>query len=89
MTLEDAGRILREMYDTAPEGEKVAHIHLFGIKYASELAGLTNTEIVRKAGIHESYHSEVAKGRRLAKYVYLKEDGGRPDGIPGIHRHPY
>ena len=30
MNLEEAGRTLRKMYDAAPHGEKVAHIHLFG-----------------------------------------------------------
>ena len=74
MTPHEAGRRLREMYDSAPEGELVTHIHLFGIKYAAELAGLTNKEIVRRAGLYDSYHTEVSKGRRLAKYVQLKED---------------
>ena len=74
MTLEEAGSKLRKMYDAAPYGEKVAHIHLFGIKYADELGSLTNTDIVRQAGIRESYHSEVAKGRKLAKYVCPRED---------------
>ena len=72
MTLEEAGRRLREMYDTAPYGEQVAHIHLFGVKYADELEGLSNVDIVRQAGMYESYSTEVAKGRRLSKYVRLK-----------------
>ena len=46
MTLEEAGRKLREMYDTAPDGEKTTHIHLFGIQYADELHGLTNRAII-------------------------------------------
>ena len=73
MTLEEAGRKLREMYDAAPYGEQVAQIHLFGIKYADELGSLTNMDIVRQAGMRESYHAEVAKGRRLAKYVRPRE----------------
>ncbi len=73
MTLEEAGRKLREVYDAAPYGEQVAHIHLFGIKYADELDGLTNMDIVRQAGMHESYYTEVAKGRKLAKYVCPRE----------------
>ena len=73
MTLEEAGRTLREMYTTAPDKEQVAHIHLFGIKYDSELGGLTNADIVRESGIPASYHSEVAKGRRLARFVRLRE----------------
>lgn len=69
MTLAEAGRVLREMYEGAPYGEQAAHIHLFGIKYGDVLGRLTNEAIVREAGIGRSYHSEVAKGRKLAKYV--------------------
>ncbi len=74
MTLDEAAQILREMYYNAPRGEQVAHIHLFGIEYADQLEGLTNPEIVRQAGLNGSYHSEVAKGRRLSKYVSVKAD---------------
>ena len=72
MTIDEAARILRDMYNSAPDKEQVAHIHLFGIKYAPQLEGLPNTEIVRRAGLPLSYHSEVAKGRRLSKYVVVK-----------------
>ena len=72
MTLEEAGRELREMYDTAPRGEQTTHIHLFGIKYADELHGLTNQAIVDQSGIPNTYATEVAKGCRLARYVCLK-----------------
>ena len=74
MTIEEAGGKLKEMYYAAPYGEQVAHIHLCGIiKYADELDGLTNIDFVHQAGINESYNTEVAKGRRRAKYVCLKE----------------
>ena len=69
ITLEEAGRKLREMYDTAPDREQVAHIHLFGIQYADELHGLSNQAIVDQAGIPNTYATEVAKGRKLAKYA--------------------
>ena len=74
MTVDQAANIFRRMYQNAPPKEQVAHIHLFGIKYALELEGMPNTEIVRRAGLKPSYHSEVAKGRRLGKYVTLKSD---------------
>ena len=74
MTLEEAGIKLREMYDAAPNGEQVVYIHLFGIKYANQPGSLINKEIVRQAKMKESYGTEVAKGRKLAKYVRLKED---------------
>ncbi len=35
MSLQQLADELREMYDTAPRGEKAAYIHLFGIKYAA------------------------------------------------------
>ena len=74
MNLDEAAHTLRQMYNNAPDKEQVAHIHLFGIKYADQLEGLSNTEIIRRAGLYPSYHSEVAKGRRLAKYVVVKAD---------------
>ena len=74
MTVDQAANRYRRMYQNAPPKEQVAHIHLFGIKYALELEGLPNTEIVLRAGLKPSYHSEVAKGRRLGKYVTLKSD---------------
>ena len=73
MTLEEAGIKLREMYDATPNGEQVVHIHLFDIKYANQLGSLINKEIVRQAKMKESYGTEMAQGRKLAKYVHLKE----------------
>ena len=37
MTLSELGKKLSEMYNNAPEGDAVAMIHLFGIKYAKEI----------------------------------------------------
>ena len=61
--------ILREMYYSAPAGEKVAHIHLFGIRYASELESANIGSVVAQAGLQASYVTEVNKGKNLAKYV--------------------
>ena len=69
MTLEEAGRILRDMYNNAPWGERTTHIRLFGIKYADELEVLSDKGTVREAGLPDSYSSEVYKGRKLARYV--------------------
>ena len=63
---------LRKMYDTAPRGEQVAHIHLFGTKYAAELARFAPASVAERAGIGRSYGTEINKGRNLAKYVELK-----------------
>ena len=63
---------LRRMYDTAPRWEQVTHIHLFGIKYLSELARFTPASVAERAGIGRAYGTEINKGRNLAKYVELK-----------------
>ena len=72
MTTQEAIQILHGMYHGADFGESVAHIHLFGIKYAGEIEGLNLQEIAREATGHSSYGSEISKGRKLAKYVTPK-----------------
>lgn len=73
MTLDEAARILREMYDNAPPKEGGAMVVLFGIRYAKDIqdSGLTATAIQRKAGF--GGWSEVGKGITLAKYVIEKD----------------
>ena len=67
---------LKEMYSIAEEGDKVAMIHLFGIKYAHELGRIPSTEIARRAKLKNttSYHVEISKGRKLAKFVDVKPE---------------
>ena len=72
MNIEELAHELRKMYDTAPRGEQVTHIHLFGIKYAAELARFAPTSVAERAGIGRAYGTEINKGRNLAKYVELK-----------------
>ena len=74
MTVGEAAAVLKRMYENAPRGEKSTSLHLFGIKYADDLVGLSVEEVVRKSGIPKSYHVEINKGRRLAKYVQIKGD---------------
>ena len=70
MTVEQAARILREMYDAGKHrGKQAAAIHLFGIKYANELRHLSIKDILVQADMPGSYHTEVSKGRKLAEYV--------------------
>ena len=71
MGLQELADRLREMYATAPEGEKVVHIHLFGIIYAEEISRFSPNAIAKLVGL-DSYGTEVSKGRALAKYVELK-----------------
>lgn len=74
MTLEELGKILQKMYFESEEGESVAMIHLFGVKYAAEIAnlGASKKEIAKSAGIRESYGTEISKGVKLARYVSVK-----------------
>ena len=74
MTLEELGKILHEMYFESEEGEAVAMIHLFGVKYAAEIAdlGVSKKDIAKAAGIRESYGTEISKGVKLARYVRAK-----------------
>lgn len=74
MTLTELSRELRTMYDDAGNKEKVVMIHLFGIKYADQIgnSNFNAKDIVLAAGLPESYHTEVHKGMRLARYVIVK-----------------
>jgi len=74
MTLQKLGKILHEMYFESEEGEAVAMIHLFGVKYSAEITDLGESKkaIAKAAGIRESYGSEISKGVKLAKYVSAK-----------------
>ena len=71
MTVNELGKILHSMYDGADQGDKVAMIHLFGIKYAGEIieTNAVTKDIADAAGIPLSYGTEISKGVRLARYV--------------------
>jgi 5-methylcytosine-specific restriction protein B len=74
MTKVDLGLKLKEMYDNALKGEKVAMIHLFGIKYSAEIqeSGASFQDIAVAAGFDKPYGTEISKGAKLSKYVMLK-----------------
>ena len=72
MTTTEAAQILHRMYATAPRGDQVAQIHLFGIKYDRDLNKLNIERVLEEAGMPNSYKTEIHKGRRLAKYVDVK-----------------
>jgi len=67
----DLAKVLSNMYSGAKDGEAVAMIHLFGIRYATEIrkAETNASELARLAKIPTSYVTEVNKGMKLAKYV--------------------
>lgn len=71
MTSTELGEILKNMYFNAPKGNSVIMILLFGIKHAMylEKSSTSLKEILKLAGINESYYSEISKGIMLADYV--------------------
>lgn len=73
MNIDEAAKILRRAYRRAPEGRQATTVHLFGIKYADELASMSLKQLVEKAGIPPAYQVELNKGRNLAGYVNLKD----------------
>lgn len=72
------GKILKDMYENAPEKDQVAKIHLFGIEYANLIKKnkVKVRDIAIEAGISETYITEINKGIRLSKYVCKREDLG-------------
>lgn len=64
--------ILADMYNNAPDGEAVAMIHLFGIRYARDIQNCEEPmkQLAISAGIKESYGTEISKGVKLAQYVW-------------------
>jgi len=72
MTIGEAAKILKEMHRSAPPGEKYAMIHLFGIKYAEQIKGMSLSKLLSLAEMRESYATEIYKGIRLAPHVEEK-----------------
>ncbi len=70
LSVQQLGEILKQMYDAAVGG-KVSAIHMFGIKYGPiiKAKNYSTAEIVRIAGIGESYNVEVSKGISIYKII--------------------
>jgi hypothetical protein len=77
MTTAELAAILRRKYDAPPSGKKTVEIHLFGIKYAEALKGVSVDEVVERAGISKNYATELRKMINVAPYVDVKQ---RPPG---------
>ena len=81
MTIVELATKLSEMYENAPEGDKVSMIYLFGIHYSNEIiknnyvAGeiIKNTKLRNGSKMNISYQTEISKGVNLSKYVIDKE----------------
>ena len=72
MQINEASKILRDMYQKADAKEKALSIHLFGIKYAHHIENMSAKDIIIGAELPESYKTELRKGINLAKYVEVK-----------------
>jgi hypothetical protein len=70
MRTDQLAKLLREAYDTAPDGDKSLAVCLFGVRYAEEIGPSTNA-ILESADIGK-YGPEVRKGIKLSRYVTLK-----------------
>lgn len=69
--LDELARELRTNYSTAAKGGQVLQIHLFGIRRAA-LANVSLPELLARAGMSDTYKTELRKGMRLAPYVEVK-----------------
>ncbi len=47
----------------------VAGIHLFGIEFSEQIKNYNKSDIIRKAGLNNSFKAELQKGIKLSKYV--------------------
>lgn len=74
MSIDELAEELRTMRETARPGRKLVMPHLFGVKYARELAGMDLIAIAMLAGCEGSLSSEIHKGCVLAEYVCLKRE---------------
>lgn len=63
--------ILHAFHERAPDGRKVAAIHLFGIEHHAALAGVSKHDVAELAGLPRSYGAELAKAAVLGEYVKI------------------
>ena len=73
MSLTELSNKLSDMYNNAQKGEQVTNIHLFGIKYATEIkqSPFSIQDILESSGLPKSYQAEVNKGIKLSKFVIV------------------
>lgn len=73
MTIEEAAKLLKTMVQQGKaNNEIVVHVHLFGIRYAEEIAGMSLQELTERAGISETYKTEIRKGMNLSRHVQVR-----------------
>ena len=76
MTTYVLGNVLKEMYRTSARGQQVTNIHTFAIYYAKAIEEnrISKKELLRVAGLPESYQTEISKGINLATYGDVKAE---------------
>ena len=70
LSIEELGKLLKKMYEEAVGG-KVSAIHMFGLKYGAVIRAndYSIAEIIRIAGISDSYSVEASKGISIYKAI--------------------
>ena len=70
------GQELKRMYEKANRNEQVAMIHVFAIKNGKTIIenNIKSVDIIKAAGLQESYKTEISKGVKLSNYVELQKD---------------
>ncbi|WP_420383493.1 HTH-like domain-containing protein [Novosphingobium sp.] len=62
---------LKRVCAAASNGNRVVTMHLFAIEHAAKLKGVSLKDLASRAGIGESFATELSKGVRLANYVQI------------------
>ena len=75
MTINELAEKLREMY-LLKHANKGAMILLFGVIYGEIMKDedIKYIEVVKAAGLADSYEREIYKGAKLAEYVDVREE---------------
>lgn len=70
------GKELKRMYEKASRNEQVAMIHVFAIKNGETILQnkIKSVDIIKAAGLQDSYKTEISKGVKLSKFVCVKSD---------------
>ncbi|MES2753423.1 MAG: hypothetical protein V4659_02035 [Pseudomonadota bacterium] len=70
--VDDLAAELKARYERPGGVGKVVALHLFGIERAAALASISLPALLLKAGLADSYKTELRKAMNLAAYVTIK-----------------
>jgi hypothetical protein len=70
--VDDLAAELKSVYERPGPGGKVVEIHLFGIRRAASLANVPLPAVLARAGLPDTYKTELRKAMNLAPYVTTK-----------------